>query len=71
MKLFKYPIKLASSCFATCVIASTAAVIAQPKSPQTNSVIKLTPTQLKVLRSLAADCLPVFNLSRIFSRIAE
>ncbi|AVH64127.1 hypothetical protein [Nostoc sp. 'Peltigera membranacea cyanobiont' N6] len=52
MKLFKYPIKLASSCFAICVIASTAAVIAQPKPPQTNSVIKLTPTQLKVLRSL-------------------
>ncbi|WP_375498731.1 hypothetical protein [uncultured Nostoc sp.] len=52
MKTLKYPVKLASSCVVACIIASMAAVIAQPKPSQTNLVIKLTPTQLKVLRSL-------------------
>ncbi|MEH2077804.1 MAG: hypothetical protein V7K57_25965 [Nostoc sp.] len=52
IKLSKYSVKLAFSCVVTYIIASTAAVIAQPKPSQTNSVTKLTPTQLKVLRSL-------------------
>ncbi|MBW4426296.1 MAG: hypothetical protein KME50_18055 [Nostoc desertorum CM1-VF14] len=52
MKSFKYSVNIASSCVLACIIASTAAVIAQPKVSQTNLGIKLTPTQLKVLRSL-------------------
>ncbi|MEH2160341.1 MAG: hypothetical protein V7K38_04680 [Nostoc sp.] len=52
MKIFKYSVNLISSCIVACFIASIAAVIAQPKPSQINSVIKLTPTQLKILRSL-------------------
>jgi hypothetical protein len=52
MKLFKYSVNLASYCVVACIIASWDVVIAQPKPSQTNSGIKLTVLQLKVLRSL-------------------
>ncbi|MFN6463456.1 MAG: hypothetical protein RMZ41_016800 [Nostoc sp. DedVER02] len=52
MNILKYSVSFASFCVVACIIASTAAVIAQPRPSQTNSVIKLTSTQLKVLRSL-------------------
>lgn len=52
MKLFKYTVNLAYSCALICIIASPIAVIAQPKASQPNLGIQLTPTQLKVLRSL-------------------
>ncbi|MBD2507764.1 hypothetical protein [Nostoc sp. ATCC 53789] len=52
MNILKYSVNFASFCVVACIIASTSAVIAQPRPSQSNSVIKLTPTQLKVLRSL-------------------
>jgi hypothetical protein len=52
MKLPKYLVKLASSCIIACIIVATSVVVAQPNSSQTNSVVNLTPIQLKVLRSV-------------------
>ncbi|RCJ40822.1 hypothetical protein A6770_37375 [Nostoc minutum NIES-26] len=52
MKLSKFPANLVFCIVIACIIAYMSAVIAQPKPSQTNSSIKLTPIQLKVLRSL-------------------
>lgn len=52
MKLFKYSVNLAAACIVASIINYLPAVIAQPKPSSTNSGMKLTPTQLKVLRSL-------------------